>query len=179
MQSAEALDPLSSATQSRFARALYRARKYEEAVPHVQRAIDLDPNLGNVVAHWILGDLYEQMNKHDEALASFRQAQSQGGNTREISADIARVYARMGKQTEARRLLKELKATADPASFASFGVASAYAALGDNDAAFKVLFQMVENRNLATHLKADPQFESLHSDPRWRELLSHMNFPTD
>ncbi len=179
MQSAEALDPLSSATQSRFARALYRARKYEEAVPHVQRAIDLDPNLGNVMAHWILGDLYEQMNKHDEALASFRQAQSQGGNTGEISADIARVYARMGKQTEARRLLKELKATADPASFASFGVASAYAALGDNDAAFKVLFQMVENRNLATHLKADPQFESLHSDPRWRELLSHMNFPTD
>lgn len=179
IQSAEELDPLSSVTQSRYARALYRARKYEEAVPHVQRAINLDPNLGNVMPYWILGDLYDQMNKHDEAIASLKKAQSHGGNAQEISADIARVRARMGKQKEARRMLEELKATTDPASFSSFGVASAYAALGDKDEAFKVLFRMVEERNVATHIKADPQFESLHSDPRWKELLRHMNFPLE
>ncbi|MGI8836105.1 MAG: FlgO family outer membrane protein [Pyrinomonadaceae bacterium] len=179
MHSAEELDPLSSVTQSRYARALYRARKYEEALPHVQRAIDLDPNLGNVMPYWIQGNLYEQMNRHDEAIASLKKAQSHGGNAQEISAEIARVYARIGKQNEARRMLEELKATTDPASFSSFGVASAYAALGDKDGAFKVLFHMIEERNVATHIKADPQFESLHSDPRWKELLSQMNFPTD
>ena len=179
MQSAEELDPLSSVTQSRYARALYRARKNEEALPHVQRAIDLDPNLGNVMPYWIQGNLYEQMNRHDEAIASLKKAQSHGGNAQEISAEIARVYARMGKQSEARRMLKELKATTDPASFSSFGVASVYAALGDKDAAFNVLFHMIEERNVATHIKADPQFESLHSDPRWKEMLRRMNFPPE
>ncbi len=179
MHSAEELDPLSSVTQSRYARALYRARKYQEAVPHVQRAIDLDPNLGNVMPYWIQGDLYEQMNRHDEAIASLKKAQSQGGNAQEISAEIAWVYARMGKQNEARRMLEELKATTDPSSFSSFGVASAYAALGDKGDAFKVLFHMIEERNVVTHIKADPQFESLHSDPRWQVLLRRMNFPLE
>ena len=59
-------------------------------------------------------------------------------------------------------------------------VARAYTALGDKDEAFKVLFRLVEERNnLATTIKADPPFDSLHSDPRWKELLRRMNFPAD
>ena len=140
MQRAEELDPLSSVTQSRYARTLYRARKYEEAVPHVQRAIELDPNPRNVTPYWILGDLYLEMGRYDEAIASLKKAQSHGGNALQISADVAGVYARMGKQKEARRMLAELKATTDPASFSNAEVAYAYTALGDKDEAFKVLF---------------------------------------
>ena len=98
----------------------------------------------------------------------------------QISAEIAGVYARMGKQKEARRMLAELKATTDPASFSNAPVAQAYTALGDKDEAFKVLFRLVEERNnLATTIKADPPFDSLHSDPRWKELLRRMNFPPE
>jgi hypothetical protein len=43
-----------------------------------------------------------------------------------------------------------------------------YALLGDKDEAFKTLFRQVEERNdLATYIKSDPPFESLHSDSRW------------
>src|SRR3989441_6597382 len=93
MQRAEELDPLSSFTQSRYARTLYRARKYEEAVPHVQRAIDLDPNPRNVMPYWVLGDLYVEMGRYDEAIANLKRAQSHGGNAVGISADVAGVYA--------------------------------------------------------------------------------------
>jgi hypothetical protein len=43
-----------------------------------------------------------------------------------------------------------------------------------------VLFRLVEERNnLAIFLKADPPFKSLHSDPRWKELLRRMNLPVE
>jgi len=178
MQRADELDPLSSITQSRYARTLYRARKYEEAVPHARRAIELDPNPGNAMPYWILGELYFQMGRYDEAITNMTKAKSQGERAFGISGAIATIYARMGKENEARRILHEMKASMDPAKFSIIPVAAAYTALGDKDEAFKVLFRLVdEGENLATHIKADPPFESLHSDPRWKELLRRMNFP--
>jgi len=48
------------------------------------------------------------------------------------------------------------------------------------DEAFKTLFRQVEERNdLATYIKSDPPFVSLHSEPRWTELPSRMNFPQE
>ena len=85
IERAEQLDPLSSFIQSRYGRVLYRARKYEEAVPHLQRAIELDPNPGNSMPYWILGELYAQMGRYDEAIASFKKAQSHGGRALSIS----------------------------------------------------------------------------------------------
>ncbi|MFY9608029.1 MAG: protein kinase [Blastocatellia bacterium] len=180
IERAEQLDPLSSNIQSRYGRVLYRARKYEEAVPHLQRAIELDPNPGNSMPYWVLGELYAEMGRYDEALASFKTYESHGGRARDMSVGIAGVYARMGKQKEARRMLEELKATTDPVSFSDAPVARAYAALGDKDEAFKVLFRQVEERNnVATYIKADPPLDTLHSDPRWKELLRRMNFPAE
>jgi serine/threonine protein kinase/Tfp pilus assembly protein PilF len=180
IERAEQLDPLSSNIQSRYGRVLYRARKYEEAVPHLQRAIDLDPNPGNSMPYWILGELYAEIGRYNEAIASLKEAQSHGGRALQISTTVAGVYARMGKRKEARRMLAELKATTDPASFSNAQAAFAYTALGDKNEAFAVLFRLVEERNnLATFLRDDPPFESLHSDPRWKELLRRMNFPVE
>jgi serine/threonine protein kinase/Tfp pilus assembly protein PilF len=177
IQRAEQLDPLSSFVQSRYGRVLYRARKYEEAVPYLYRAIELDPEPGNAMPYWILGDIYVEMGRYDEAIANYKKFQSQIGHDPVGSpAGIARAYARMGKLNEARRILAEMKATTDPSRFSTGPVAQAYTALGDKDEAFKVLFRLVEERiNLATHIKADPGLDSLHTDARWKELLRRMN----
>ncbi len=178
IERAAQLDPLSSYIQSRYGRVLYRARRYQEAVPHLQRAIELDPNPGNSMPYWILAELYEQVGRYDDAIAHYEKAQSHGGRALSISAQIAGVHARMGKRNEARRMLEELKATTDPVSFSNLSVARAYVALGDTDQVFKVLLRLVDERNnLATTIKADPPFDSLHSDPRWTELLRRMNLP--
>jgi len=77
-------------------------------------------------------------------------------------------------------MLAELKATTNSDRFSDAPAARNYALLGDKDEAFKTLFRQVEERNdLATHIKSDPPFESLHSEPRWTELLSSMNFPQE
>jgi hypothetical protein len=76
----------------------------------------------------------------------------------------------MGRPSEARQMLKRLGNRS----------ADVYAALGDKDAAFRLVFKSVDERILwSIFIKTDPQFDSLHSDPRWTELLRRMNLPTD
>jgi len=170
MQSAEQLDPLSSNTQSNFGRVLYRARKYEEAIPHLKRALDLEPR--NYSAYVRLGDVYAKLGRYDEALTMFEKA-AQLRDDGTHAARIARVYALTGRQREARQTLSGLKAGA-------FEIAAVYVALGDVDEAFKILEKAVEERNsLLVFFKEDPSFDNLHSDPRWKELLRRMNFPSE
>ena len=85
----------------------------------------------------------------------------------------AGVYARMGKRTEAKQILAGLGD--------DIAAAAAYAALGDKDEAFRGLFRRVEKREdpNVVWIKTNPQLASLHSDPRWRELLLRMNFPVE
>ena len=48
----------------------------------------------------------------------------------------------------------------------------------DKDEAFKLLFAMPRGEGF-NYVMVDPPFDSLHSDPRWRELLRHMNLSAD
>jgi tetratricopeptide (TPR) repeat protein len=106
--------------------------------------------------------------------------QSGEGRNRVYTANLALVYARMGRREEALRMLKELQRTTDPARFPVNHAASVWAALGNKDEAFRLLFNAVEKRaTLLIFTKVYPYFDSLHSDPRWEELLRPMNFPEE
>jgi TolB-like protein/thioredoxin-like negative regulator of GroEL len=168
IQHAALLDPLSAQVHSTFGRILYRARRFDEAVQRLNRAIELEPR--NAVAYARLGDVYEQMGKYDEALAVYEKGRALGNPSRSDSGDIARVYAHMGRVNESKQILRRLGEDS----------ADVYAALGDKDAAFRLLFKSVDERiNWPIFIKADPRFDSLHADPRWKELLSRMNLPID
>jgi tetratricopeptide (TPR) repeat protein len=169
IEHAAQLDPLSAQVHSTFGRILYRARKFDEAILRLNRAIELEPR--NVVAWGRLGDVHDQMGKYAEALAFYEKTQALLTNPRNgDSEDIARVYAHMGMVSEARQMLKRL-GDRSPA---------VYAALGEKDTAFRLLFNSVDQRiNWPLFINADPLFDSLHSDPRWKELLRRMNFPID
>jgi serine/threonine protein kinase/tetratricopeptide (TPR) repeat protein len=179
IQIAELLDPLSSLVQSDFGTGLYFARKYEQALGRLNRAIDLDPL--NYGAYGRLGRVYGEMGRYDDAIASLEKAvalQSGNGITRRYSVNFAFVYARMGRREEALQMLKDLHRTTDPVRLLAINSAAAWAALGNQDEAFRQLFTAVEKRSeLLIFIKVDPKFDSLHSDPRWKDLLRLMNFP--
>src|SRR3989442_15931682 len=96
-----------------------------------------------MLCHIGYSEIYVEMGRYDEAIASLKKAQSHGGNALGISADVAGVYARMGKQKEARRMLEELKAAPDPASLSYAELVHACSSRADQDEAFKVLFRLV------------------------------------
>ena len=171
IERAEQLDPLSSTVQSAFGRILYRARRFDEAILHLNQAIELEPQTAGNYAR--LADVYEEMGRYDEALAFHEKEKKVSGRAQDLSPAVARIYARMGKPDEARRIL-DLQRTRGSQWFVS---ATTYAALGDNDEAFRLLFQVTEERDALNYVKTDPRLDSLHSDPRWPVLLRRMNFP--
>ncbi|HET6961935.1 MAG TPA: tetratricopeptide repeat protein, partial [Terriglobia bacterium] len=175
IQAVEQLDPLSHQVQFLYGRILFHAGKPEEAIARLERAIEREPR--SATATYMLSRVYEHVGRFTEALATYAKHAALRGKPPDdppYLAIRARVYALMGKRYEARSILKGLRPQKPDFK------AAAYAALGDNDEAFRLLFQKVENReeNLFS-IKTDPQFASLHADPRWQDLLRRMNFPVE
>ena len=163
------LDPLSAEAYTSLGRFLYRARRYEEALPVLQRAVQLEPRSSG--ANNRLAGIYTALNRYEEALAVYEKSKEVAPSATGYRDVKAYVYARMGKRKEALELLSGR--TVFPVD-----VANVYVALGDKDAAFRILEKAVEERNaLLVTVKEEPPLESLHSDPRWKKLLSKMNFP--
>jgi tetratricopeptide (TPR) repeat protein len=177
IQTAEQLDPLSHQVQANFGRILLHAGKLEEALRRVNQAIEREPRSAN--AHVRLAAVYEAMGRYPEALASYDKARTLKGTPPDNPAfrlSVAKVYARMGRSSEAKRMFKGLKKEVLRGDFG----AGFYAVVGDKDEAFRSLFNMVEKRERHNvFIGTDPQFASLHSDPRWRELRRRMNLPAE
>jgi TolB-like protein/Flp pilus assembly protein TadD len=163
------LAPLSAHVQSTLGKILLHAGNPEGAIVHLAQAKDLEPR--NAATHGRLGAAYEEMGRYADALAIYDKARQLRGNPpdyKTFRAIQAIVYARMGKRREAERLL---------AGLGDDGPAGAYAALGNKNEAFRLLFQRVGKRSPHLYsIRSDPQFSSLHSDPRWPQLLRLMNF---
>ena len=174
MKRIEERDPLSATVQSFFGRVLYRARMYDEAIVHLNRAIELDPQRP-AGAYGRLADVYEMLGKYDEALVLLEKGAELEGRPRgaERNARAARIYALMGRRDEAIGLLKGSRGSDRQM------LAMAHTALGDRDEAFRLLFGIIEHPSFNVYVKTDPAFDRLHSDPRWQEVLRRMNYPSD
>jgi tetratricopeptide (TPR) repeat protein len=68
MMRLEERDPLSATAQSFFGRVLYRTRRYDDAITHLDKAIELAPQ-SSAGAYGRLTDVYEAMGRYDDALA--------------------------------------------------------------------------------------------------------------
>jgi len=169
MTKAEQLDPVSSNIQSDFGRMLYRARAFEEAETHLNRAVELDEN--NVTPYGRLADLFLEEGRFDEALSMLEKAE-QRGNRDALKTRTAIVYAKMGQQQKARDLWDKIahKSSGDVARFSIL--------MGDIEAAFSALNRGLDQREtILPHIRVDPAFDRFHGDPRWAQFLSRMNLP--
>ena len=168
IERAAQLDPLSAQVHSTFGRILYRARRWDEAIAQLQRAIELEPR--NAGTYSRLGNTYAQMGKYEDALTAY--AKESALRSAGESSNMAYLYAIMGTADKARAILGP-RADRWP---------EVHVALGDKDTAFSLLFKSVDKQqseDWPLYVMSDPQYESLHGDPRWNELLARMNFVTN
>ncbi len=89
------------------------------------------------------------------------------------------VYAVSGQKEEARKVLDELLNERSKRPYvSSYLIATIYAGLGDKDQAFASLEKAYEARSwYLTHLKLDPELDSLRSDPRFADLVRRVGLP--
>ena len=172
------IDPLSSGTNFGVASTLVLNRRWDEAIVHLRKAIELDPN------YWFhrsyLGRAYEQKGMMPEALAEFKRAFELDNEQSENWAGLAHAYAASGRKDEAQRMLNDLmKRSSEKNHVSPYSVAIIYAGLGDSNKTFEWLERAFSERSyyLPVYLTTDARLDHLHSDPRFQDLVRRMGLP--
>jgi len=91
---------------------------------------------------------------------------------------LAHAYAASGQRREAQQVLAKLQEQAARSYVPAYDVATVYLGLGDPDQALEWLERAyVERSSFLVHIRWDPRFKSLRSDPRFRNLLGRIGLP--
>jgi TolB-like protein/Tfp pilus assembly protein PilF len=173
---AQTLDPVSLPVQSNLSNVLFHARRYDQAIGQSLKALEMDPNYAR--SHEDLGRAYEQKGMYGRAIAAFQKAVALSKRGTGYVASLAHAYALARKRSEALSLLRELKETAKTKYVSPYALALACAGLGKIDEAFDWLEQAYQERSFALpFLNVNPRLASLHSDPRFHDLLRRVGLP--
>lgn len=88
---------------------------------------------------------------------------------------LGHVYAVAGRRADAEKLLAELQEEAKHTYVSPCHIARIYEGLGDKDEALRWLERAwAERDNNLIDVKVNPQYDSLHSDPRFADLLRRL-----
>ena len=107
-----------------------------------------------------------------------RKALVSSPNNPNILAALGYAYASAGRKDEAQTILNKFLKMRKEHFVSPFMIALLYTSLDKKDEAFDWLNKACEERDpqvIWVHL--DPQLDSLHSDPRFGELLQRMGIP--
>jgi tetratricopeptide (TPR) repeat protein len=168
LNTAQQLDPLSMAVNNDLGRALYYARRYDEAIEQYRKIIQLYPSSAD--AHLNLALTYAEKSVLESAIRELRTWANLSGD--EPQALLGYTYAVAGRRDEALRILGELEERAKTVRVSPVSMAVIHARLGNHDRAFALLEQAVQQRSpFVLFLKVHPRLDPLRSDPRFTQLL--------
>jgi eukaryotic-like serine/threonine-protein kinase len=170
---ARKLDPLSILTRVMNGWIFYYSRQYDKAVEQCRKAVGIEPNSAG--AHDCLGLSYLAEKKYGPAIEECREAVSVSGNDLIRAVDLAQAYARAGNKAAARRMLNRWSASAKRSYVPPVFFARVYAALGQKNQALAWLESGYTGHDVyLVWIKADPAFDTLHSEPRFQDLLRRL-----
>ena len=130
------------------------------------------------IAHYFLGQVYEQQQQLDEAVAAFAKARDLTGNSAETVAALAHAHARQGDRAMAEELLSGLITPPAGGYVSPTRIALVHAGLGDTDAALASLEEALRLRAIdLVWLQVWPWFASLRADARFARLVSALGLP--
>jgi tetratricopeptide (TPR) repeat protein len=168
------VDPLSTVTAMSVGASYYQARCYDEAIPYLRIAVELDPSHWR--PHFYLGFTYVQKQMYAEAHREFAQVTTEtcpvcppGG-----ALGTPFVLAALGEREQALKALGDL-------GFSGHYPELTYTALGEKDLAFQWLEKNIEQELsgglfsvMRLYLKVDPIWDPLRDDPRFPEMLRRL-----
>ena len=174
---AHELDPLSLIINASYASSLAGAGRYEEAVKQARKTLDLDPEL--VPGHEILGQIYEDEGKLNEAIIEYSKA-NELGPTPSNFAMLAHAYAKTGRMGETRKILDKLSDLSGQQYVGSYPLAIVHLALGEKDEALRLLEQSFVERDILLQglfgsIKIDKRLDPLRHDPRFQKLVERFD----
>ena len=174
---AHELDPLSLIINASYAASLSGVGRHEDAVKQAHKTIDLDPAL--VPGHEILGQIYEEGGKLEEAIGEYRQASSLESTPANL-AMLAHAYGKTGRVEEVRKILDKLTALSAQQYVGAYPLAIVHLALGDKEEALRLLERSFVERDfllqgLFGSVTMDKRLDPLRNDPRFQKLAARFD----
>jgi TolB-like protein/Flp pilus assembly protein TadD len=170
VQQALALDPQSPYVKMNVGYLLYVSRQYDRALEALSDALQAHPN---AVIRAVRGGVYVQLGRFDEGISDIELAiEMLEGRNLIPAAYLGFAYARAGRRSDAERVIRELQELSSERFVNPDYIAIVYIGLGENDEAIEWLYRATEARtDWPLFFPVDPVFDSIHSDPRYMELL--------
>jgi serine/threonine protein kinase/TolB-like protein/Tfp pilus assembly protein PilF len=177
---AHQLDPLSPIIAAQAAYAYTYARQYDKAIDLFKKLIADNPNFGR--AHSELAYTYWGAHKYPEAIQEWKTGSQFEGDKKYIEyANAVELAFRSGGWAAAERkgIEVSLAQRKEPGSYVSpYQIAEYNAELGDKDHAFQWLNTAYQEHDVnIIGIRADFALDSLHSDPRFAELVRKIGLP--
>jgi eukaryotic-like serine/threonine-protein kinase len=173
---ARELDALSLETNAMAGQNFYFAHQYDLAIDTFRKTLDMEPNYW--IARTLLGSSYEAKGDFPRAVAECEKGRKIETSIPLALSLLGHAYAVSGKKREAEQALKELKDWSKQSYVPAYNLAEVYIGLGEKEQALASLEKAYADRSIyLTFLKVDPQFDSLHSDPRYKDLLHRVGLP--
>jgi TolB-like protein/Flp pilus assembly protein TadD len=174
---AHELDPLSLIINASYASSLGGVGRYDEAVKQARKTLDLDPEL--VPGHEILGQIYEDEGKLNEAITEYSKA-NELGPTPSNFAMLAHAYAKTGQMAETRKILDKLTDLSAQQYVGAYPLAIVHLALGEKDQALRLLEQSFVERDILLQglygsIKIDKRLDPLRNNPRFQKLVERFD----
>jgi Flp pilus assembly protein TadD len=143
----------------------------DAAIRHHTAVLDLDPQFG--IAHYFLGQVYEQQGRLEEAVAAFARARDLTGQSAETVAALAHAEALRGNRAVAEKLLAGLITPSAGGYVSPTRIAVVHAGLGNTDAALASLEEAHRLHAIdLVWLRVWPWFASLRGEPRFERLAA-------
>ncbi len=151
-------------------------REFHQAIEQLSKTLELDP--GFILARMFLGETYEQVGMFEEAIAEFEKAVNLSQRYPIYLAGLGHAYAVSGQRAEALKTIEELQQLSSQMYVPARGIAEIYIGLGDKERAFAWLDKALDQRNgWLIHLKGNPRYDSLRTDPRYADLVRRIGLP--
>jgi serine/threonine protein kinase/tetratricopeptide (TPR) repeat protein len=179
---AHQLDPLSPIMAFQVGNAYYLARRFDEAIAVCQKAAAEDPTFP--IFHQCLAFAYWGKHMYPELIQEWKAYGRLSGdkNESEAAAALEQGFESGGWKGALLKGIETLRAEREHGSSSlftsAFMIACFYAGLGDKDQAFDWLDTAYqEHDRMLLCLKTFSQLDSLHSDPRFAELVHKVGLP--
>jgi len=167
------LDPASVSIRRGMGWTYFYARRYQQAIYHLTRAIEMNPTAEE--SYRVLGLARALAGDLPGAERVLREARELPGAGSYTLSSLGWVLAKAGRTGEARALLGELVARRERGYVSAVAFATLYLGLGEHEDALEWMERAYdERRGWMAYLAIHPLLDPVREEPRFRALVNRL-----